>query len=415
VSETHEEIRALRLMVEELRAERPPELPWEAMEQRLMSRVAASELRAWPGARRRPVSALPRVLMFAAAAAAIALGVRGMAGSDEAPSAEAPARPVDAARVAEAPGAAHGERDLAALEAGDVIEAGAQPVSFGRDGLVTWTLAPGSAARVRSMGDRASGVGHTLALERGSIRAEVTPRDPAEGLVEAFAVEVGGTRVAVHGTAFSVTIDGGRAVVDVDHGAVAVGPVGHVGATTGHLLVGPARAVFSLDGGKEARLLPRAPQAVAAAASPTEPQAAASPASQPVAVAAESTRPAAHAEPQGAVAAAQPSTRAAQAPSSAAAEAPEAPAPAVARPMLTEASVRARLDQCFRQTHDIDASSTFSVESTLRIRIRADGTVASAQFSPALKPAFTVCAGTAIDGRFSEGERTVEIPFVFKP
>ena len=83
----------------------------------------------------------------------------------------------------------------------------------------------------------------------------MTPRDPSEGLVEAFAVEVGGTRVAVHGTAFSVKREGDRVLVDVVHGTVAVGPVGHVGATTGHLLVGPSRASFSLDGGRTARLL----------------------------------------------------------------------------------------------------------------------------------------------------------------
>jgi hypothetical protein len=417
VSETHDEIRALRVMVEALRAEEPPELPWETIEQRLLSRISASAPRVGPGPvhlapRRAPVSALPRVLMFAAAAAAIALGIGSIAGSGEMPRAEAPpAHPVDAASVAEAPGAAHGERDLAKLSAGDVIEAGAEPVAFGRSGLVNWTLAPGSAVRVRSMGDGDSGVGHTVALERGTIRAEVTPRDPAEGLVEAFAVEVGGTRVAVHGTAFSVTIEGGHAVVDVEHGAVAVGPVGNVGATTGHLLVGPARAVFSLDGGQTARTLRREAHAVAVAALSPEPPISPAPALQPVTVAA------AHAEPQGPTAAvalpARALAAASPAPEKQAVEAPP-PAPVPAAPVLTEAIVRARLAQCFRQTHDVDSSLAFSVESTLRLKIRADG-AASGHFDPPLKPEFTVCAGTAIAGRFAEGERSLDIPFVFKP
>jgi FecR protein len=420
VSETHDEIRALRVMVDKLRAEEPPELPWATIEQRLLAQIAASQpqaallQRATFAPRRAPVSALPRVFMFAAAAAAIALGIGSFAGSGEMPRAEAPAaHPMNAASVAEAPNAAHGERDLAALHAGDVIEAGAAPVAFERAGLVTWTLAPGSVARVRSMGEGpAVGVGHTLALERGSIRAEVTPRDPAEGLVEAFAVEVGGTRVAVHGTAFSVTIEGGRAVVDVEHGAVAVGPVGHVGATTGHLLVGPARAVFSLDGGHDARLLPRAPVAVAAL-SPELPSAA-SPAPSPAPV--EGDRPAAHAEPQGAIVAVAAPAKALSAgvPAPEKAPAVEAPAPVPAAPLLTEATVRARLATCFRQTHELDASSTFSVESTLRLKIRADGS-ASGRFDPPLKPEFTVCAGSAIAGHFAEGERTLDIPFVFKP
>src|SRR5262249_7983131 len=129
------------------------------------------------------------------------------------------------------------------------------PVSFRRDGAVAWTLAPRGRVVVRSLG--VSGVGHTVELERGSIRAEVTPRDPAEGLIEAFAVEVENTRGAVHGTAFSVTREGDSVIVDVEHGSVAVGPKGHVGVTTGHLLVGPKRAAFSLDGGRTARLLPR--------------------------------------------------------------------------------------------------------------------------------------------------------------
>jgi hypothetical protein len=411
VSETHDEIRALRVMVEELRAEEPPELPWDTIEQRLLARIARSAASAGPGLvhlapRRAPVSAFPRVLMFAAAAAAIALGIGTIAGSGEMPRAEAPAaHPVDAATVAEAPGAA--------LRAGDVIEAGAGPFAFGRSGLVTWTLAPGSAARVRSMGERGSGVGHTVALERGTIRAEVTPRDPAEGLVEVFAVEVGGTRVAVHGTAFSVTIDGGRAVVDVEHGAVAVGPVGHVGATTGHLLVGPARAVFSLDGGPEARMLPREAQVVAVAALSPAPPSAPAPAPQPVVTGDTAAPPvavvAAHAEPQGPIAAVAVPAKSLPAPEK---QAVEAPVPAA--PALTEATVRARLAQCFRHTHDLDASSTFSVESTLRLKIRADGS-ASGHFDPPLKPEFTVCAGTAIAGRFAEGERTLDIPFVFKP
>ena len=169
-------------------------------------------------------------------------------------------------------------RDLSALRVGDVVEAGDAPVPLRprRAGDV------GDGARLRgaralhrsrwgrppcprpSPAKGASGVGYTVALERGAIRAEVTPRDPSEGLVEAFAVEVGGTRVAVHGTAFSVKIEGDRAIVDVEHGAVAVGPVGHVGATTGHLLVGPSRASFSLDGGRTARLLARAEVLVAA-------------------------------------------------------------------------------------------------------------------------------------------------------
>jgi hypothetical protein len=413
VSDTHDEIRALRVMVDELRDEAVPQISlhaWDAMEARLLQSIAASER---PITRRAaaPSSALPRVLGFMAAAAAIALGISSVGGSGELPrAAVAEAHQVSSASVALAPGEAGalGQRDLAALRAGDVIEAGDAPVTFARAGLAAWTLAPGSVARVRSMGG-SGGVGHTVALERGSIRAEVTPRDPAEGLVEAFAVEVGSTRVAVHGTAFSVTIEGAQAVVDVDHGAVAVGPVGNRGATTGHLLVGPSRAVFSLDGGRSARFVDRvaAPAATAGLAgldgahSPT-----------PIRLAAANEVPNVVA-PAAAPLAAKPGQ-----PQHPAAK-PQAEEPvvvaAVEPPALTVGAVRARLDQCFRRTYEPGSSAVgISISSTLRLELNADGSVRSARFDPPVKPELTACAGGAIGGKFADGGRTVDVPVTFQ-
>ena len=71
---------------------------------------------------------------------------------------------------------------------GDIIEAAGAPVRFGHEGALSWTLEPGSRVQVRAMGK--AGVGHVVALERGSLRAEVTPRDASEGMVEAFARHV---------------------------------------------------------------------------------------------------------------------------------------------------------------------------------------------------------------------------------
>jgi hypothetical protein len=299
---------------------------------------------------------------------------------------------------------------------GDVIRAGDAPVRFSQAGLVSWTLEPGSALRVRS-----TGVGHTVALESGSIRAEVTPRDPSEGLVEAFAVEVGRTRVAVHGTAFSVTIEGPRAVVDVEHGAVAVGPIGNAGATTGHLLVGPARASFSLDGGHTARLLDRPLQATASAAPAPAPVAAADtearadraalhdePAAPPV----ERPAPGA-AQAPGAVAPAHGSAHPAEGAAPALAAAPAAPEP----PRLTVATVRARLDRCFRQTFEAGSFAPgFSTSHTLHIEVKPDGSVLSARFDPPLKPEMASCAGGAIfGGRFADDTGHLDIPITFQP
>ena len=116
---------------------------------------------------------------------------------------------------------------------------------------------PPGAAPSCARRDTVPASGHTLELERGSVQAEVVPRAPAEGLVEAFAVEVGQTRVAVHGTSFTVTRLADGVLVDVEHGAVAIGPTSHHGDTTGHLLVGPSRAIFSTRGGSVARFVPR--------------------------------------------------------------------------------------------------------------------------------------------------------------
>jgi hypothetical protein len=454
VSEASDDPRALRLMVDELRAEPAPDLDWDRIERGLMSAIDRSE-----SARAVRLAAVPRsrfaqVAMFAAAAGFLALGIGSMAGQRAPETVAAIPHVVDVEQVATAPGEP-GEHDLGALAAGDVVEAGDAPVVFGRAGDVVWTLAPGSRARMLSMGsDKGEGhrsgtlappaergeaapgrdgaasgpkpqVGHTVALERGSLHAEVVPRDLSAGMVEAFAVEVEGTRIAVHGTSFTVVRGEGQVLVDVEHGTIAVGPAGHQGATTGHLLIGPSRASFSLDGGRTAQLLPRtsavAPSAVAVLApvgqAPSRPL---EPAGLPAAVVGMGL-PAA-----GGVAEVSPVVRPTAPPSArvAAAEEPKAPpvevaevtAPPPPEPRwLTVDSVRAHLGRCFLETYTTDGSPSvqISVASTLRIQLRPDGSVQTARFDPPLKPEFQTCAGGAIAGRFAEGGREVDIPVAF--
>jgi hypothetical protein len=233
----------------------------------------------------------------------------------------------------------------------------------------------------------------------------------------------------VHGTAFSVKIEGNRAIVDVEHGAVAVGPVGYAGVTTGHLLVGPSRATFSLDGGRSARLLGRAEALVAAgdldvaepASADTAPTAPSKPlAAQPVAVAAaDAPSPAevrgapgaalrshaAHAagpdKPEAHAAAAQP----------AAPEAPPAPL------QLNVALVQSRLNRCARQSYGASASgdSVTTISSTLRIATNPDGSIRSMRFDPPLKPEMMSCVGASVTGSFAENTGHVDVPFSFQP
>jgi ferric-dicitrate binding protein FerR (iron transport regulator) len=419
-----------------LRAEEPPEPRWDAIERELFARLEAPA----PAVRaaRPQRSPLGRALAFAAAAAAIALVV--LAASRSAPPVASVAAP-RARDLAEVPWAAGGagaagDRDFRALRSGDSIETADAAVSFIDAGSVRWTLLPRSRVVVRAVG--AAGVGHVVALEQGSLRAEVVTRAPEEGLVEAFAVDVGGTRVAVHGTLFTVTRLDDRVEVDVEHGTVAVGPAAYRGATTARLLVGPSRGTFSLDGGRAARLLPRpaqpegAPSVATPAPSPRSPAAdaqAPSKAAAGRAVAALAEESAEPAEPAEAAGVARPAESAEpDAPELAAplppssvepAPVPAAPAPeAGAAPLpsrLTPASVQALLSGCFaRESARGSSSVRRSVVSTLRISVRPDGGIAALRFDPPLRPALQACAEGLYRGRFAGGPQQIDIPLTLE-
>jgi len=426
---------ALRAMVGELQAEAPPELPWDAMERQLLDRIARGE-----GGDYRPDrsgAALRQVAGFAAAAALLALFVS--AGRKEPAAAtttttkgierSARVREIDARAVGPAP-SRRGDRDLAALRPGDAVEAGDRSLSFARPGDVRFTLAAGSRAVLSSAGPLRT----VIELERGAIRAEVDPRDPAEGILETFVVEAGGTRVAVRGTAFSVERAADSILVDVEHGTVAVGPAGRAGVLMATSLVGPARASFSLSGVRLATLPPGGSALFETGATSTEPseplallappapnaipaRPEAPPSPAPVNESSKSSeialppaaRPPAPSEPPPPPAASPPAPTAPPAPP-ATATAPQAEPPS----FLTPASIKAGVERCFNQIYSSrPAQVRLSIASTMRIQVRADGTVQSAAFDPPLAPSFQLCAGSAIAGRFKAGPQTVTIPVTF--
>jgi ferric-dicitrate binding protein FerR (iron transport regulator) len=419
---------ALRAMVDELRAEAPPELPWDAMERRLLDRIARGE-----GGRYRPDRsgpALRQVAVFAAAAALLALFVS--ADEDVAGTEQEPRARVGDVRAAAPPLRTRGDRDLAELNPGDAVEAGDRPISFARPGDVRFTLAAGSRAVLSS----ARPLRTVIDLERGAIRAEVEPRDPAEGIVDAFVVEAGGTRVAVRGTAFSVERAADSILVDVEHGTVAVGPAGRAGVLMATSLVGPARASFSLSGVRLATLSPGGSALFeAGAASTSEPLALLAPpapndlpapreappspalineSSKSIEIASPApARPPAPSEPP----APEPPSPAAPPTAPSAPPAPPAPnaAPQAEPPsFLTPASIKAGVERCFNEIYSSrPAQVKLSIASTMRIQVRADGTVQSAAFDPPLAPSFQLCAGSAIAGRFKAGPQTVTIPVTF--
>jgi ferric-dicitrate binding protein FerR (iron transport regulator) len=440
MNEPRDEAHALRAMVEEVRAEQPRELAWDTIEARLLAaidreaEVPKPEARALaaPGSSGR----LRRGIAIAATAAVLAIGsgaalTRGLnsgppsapievatheAGATEAGTARGDAttarvsrRAVSPDSVPLAPGeaGAHGAHDLLALAPGDVIEAGPAKVVVGHDGLVVWTLAPGGRVLLRSLGDH--GIGHTVMLERGAIRAEVTPRDPSAGIVESFAVEVETTRVAVHGTAFSVTRgeEDGRVLVDVEHGSVAVGPTGQPGVTQGTLLVGPRRASFALDHAGDARFLPR-PDGGATPLGATLHSAGVALADPGARLAASARSIAPQGAPEGQVVPLprSPVERSATQPSSA----PSHPAPT-----LTVEGVSTQLATCFEQTYGKSSGAVdVSVTSTLQLVLTTEGAVKESRFDPPLKPAFQDCAAGVLAGRFTDRSGPVAIPLLFK-
>jgi hypothetical protein len=321
-----------------------------------------------------------------------------------------------------------GDYSIEALRAGDVVETSATAATFALPNVVRWELAPESRVVVQSAASP-SGLGHVLALERGSVHAEVTPRPASEGLVEAFAIEVGQTRVAVHGTAFRVTRTADGVLVEVEHGAVAVGPAGYGGSTTAHLLVAPARATFSLDGGRTAAMLPPAPPVVSDPVTPASPTAQVAESGRHIDAPATPGAASSHAggsdmrviETPAAVAPSVVQTAAAGAASETPAAAatttlPMTPAP-VAPQHLTQSAIRATLAHCFQQAYDPSSSSLkVSVSSTFRLHLRPDGSIQSARFDPPLKPEFQQCAGAILAGRFAEGSGDeVNIPVSFGP
>jgi hypothetical protein len=376
---------ALRALTREAADLPLPEIDWSRIEQRLMSAVEQPpplRLASPPAQVKQRVEA-PRPAGSAwavalAAAAAVALVVtprstRSPAFSD----------------------AGHGGQETQAVDSipREAAESDAEPLSYRRTGVVSFTLAPQS--RVEMAASEPGSM--TVTLVHGSIHAEVTPRPNGE----VFAVEVDHTRIAAHGTSFTVTRHGDQAMVEIEHGSVAVGPVGHPGSTQGWLLVGPDSALFSLDGAKEARWL--GPPAQPIAKTETSSHAAMSPVAAPV--------PGRTGEPS------IPSRPSVTAPPPAATSneekhaAPETTLPIEPQGDPTAAILRG-LEACYeRQVSSLGVR--FTIQSSLSLTVLPNGTVREGVFNPPLSPTLMSCALEAISSaRFPHGDsiKQVSVP-----
>src|SRR5580658_6009775 len=212
---------------------------WSAVDRTLFARV--EQERRTRGSRA-PAPWWARTLAVTLTVSATALAVVVFRGRREpAPGAQAPSgsteNPADGVSIEEGQArvggvASSGERRL---RLGDVVETGTTPVALERPGKVSMVLEANSRIRVSKIGETL-----VLVLERGAVEAQVTP--VAHG--EAFAVDVEGSRVAVHGTHLRVQRDDWRVVVDVNEGVIAVGDAPRTGPVLGAVVVASAHAEF---------------------------------------------------------------------------------------------------------------------------------------------------------------------------
>jgi hypothetical protein len=282
----------------------------------------------------------------------------------------------------------------ATVRLGDVIEARGADVTLGRAGKLTVVLERGSSATVTHVQGAL-----VLSLGRGALEAQVVP--VASG--EALAVDVGPSRVAVHGTHLRVARLADHVIVDLNDGVVSVGAAPRVGSTLGALVTAPAHAEFSAaDAQATIRVTHdpsevRGPVALSAPAQVKRGTGTVAP--PPVAArveARESTQVSASPRAES------HSAPTASGPQSVAAPDPNAPA-------AVDAAVRA----CMAERPHSDEVSVI-VSTTLYLQIDDDGSVHSARFEPPVAPEVNACAAHSIYKTHFPHGGAVTIPILVK-
>lgn len=350
--ERRPEEQALDRLILELREQPTPELDWQRVEARLLREPQAEPERA-------SRSFLSRLRLPAAGLVAAVAVLTLVVARRPTPM---PAKPT--AKLSTLP--LNGDQ----LALGTRLTAGNQPLSVEHQGRARWTLEPHATALVSEAGEFL-----TVKLEAGALSAAVVPNPKPE----TFAVEVEGTRVAVHGTAFRVERVGERVQVEVSEGTVAIEASGSHSAPA-FLLRRNSRGNFALDGrtgsvegnasavvadssGRSHRTVARV-----ASAAPVHGHVTA-PAVQP---AKPEVSPAPVAEPQ----------------------------PLPIQPSISdiESGVSSALELMNRCFHDQTRSTGnhVSAGTGLTLSVAGDGTIQSVTFAPPLAPAVEDCAVTGL-------------------
>jgi ferric-dicitrate binding protein FerR (iron transport regulator) len=260
----------------------------------------------------------------------------------------------------------------ATLHLGDVVETRGARATLERPGKLSLALEPDSRTTVTHV--RGALV---LALERGAVEAQVVPVPAGE----AFAVDVDGSRVAVHGTHLRVARAGSHAVVDLTEGVVSIGEAPRAGSVVGTLVNAPAHVEFEAAD-------------AAGTLTQTHDPAAVRPAVRPAAVAMAPLLPR-HVEPESTpVHASTPSPGEPRAEVHAAAGAPARPAASAADASPQE-TIAAAVRACMAERPRAD-NVTVVVNTALHLEVGDDGAVRAARFDPPVAPDVNECAARAI-------------------
>jgi hypothetical protein len=166
------------------------------------------------------------------------------------PSTPAPTRPTAPAELAVVTGGGEVRIDGVSafgagvsLHDGESLEARGGVAAFAAPGRVAWLLENGTEVTAVRTGNHGGAI--VLGLRVGAVEAQVTPVPAGE----AFAVDIEGVRVAVHGTHLRVARaerGGSWVVVDLSEGVISVGAPPKAGSTVGHLVTAPAHVEFSV-------------------------------------------------------------------------------------------------------------------------------------------------------------------------
>lgn len=365
---------------------------WARMEDALMRRVEAERQVARLGGRGGLWAGAAAALAIAAAAVLV-VGRSPSSLSLDAPSAEAPAaHEVGTLAARQGGGEIRVNGAMVpqghSLRVGDAVEVRGATAIFDRPGKVTFTVEDAQLPSVREThmskavvkSDAAPNGPLVLALEHGAIEADVVP--VAHG--EAFAVDVGELRVAVHGTHLRVARAGARVVVDLTEGVISVGRPPRTGSTYGTLVVAPAHVELDLDDLAAPLEIDHARDAVRPA-NPIRELAGGAPR-----VAAATTALPESAAPQHAAVAraAAPVKKDDRKPEPGPGVIPVDPHP--------QESIVAAVRQCERQSKPLPSGVSATVTSTLSLKIGEDGVPESARFEPPLSPGVQSCAATTI-------------------